>query len=315
MKSFIEKCLGIDVEIEKMNTNDKLPMLYNSLYDFQKVYMKNAEWVVAVPKEQINLSQIRRHHRQMEKLLNMHCAIYYKGTSNYSKNTMISDGIPFIIEDREIYLPFIGVLLNTEAERELKPVQRISFLTQKMLIQAIYEKWYEINATKAAARLGITRMSASRCFDEMDFLDMPVLALKGKSRVINIQEDRKALWYDIKKSLRNPVISVFLMAEDLKLPIRGGITALSNYSMLEDNSYSTYIVSKKDVGNLKLKEHKTSPKGETPGCLVQEVGYIVPFGKGKNIDPLSLSLSLSDEDMSDERVEKSVREMLEEYVW
>jgi hypothetical protein len=42
---------------------------------------------------------------------------------------------------------------------------------------------------------------------------------------------------------------------------------------------------------------------------------VVSFGKGDAIDPLSLLLSLTDDEKADERIEISIREMLEEYVW
>lgn len=315
MKSFIENSLGIEVDIEAVNLNNRLPMLYNSLYDFKRVSTKEFSWLMVIPKEQINLSQIRKHHRQMEKVLGLHCAIYLKKTSPYSKNTMIADGIPFIIEDKEIYLPFLGLLLSQDKERELKPVQKISFLTQKILLMAIYEKWQDMNVTKVSLKLDVTKMSVSRCFDEIEFMDIPVLELKGKSRVITIGENRKELWNSIKPVLRNPVLEVFVMETDLNLDIKGGISALSEYSMIEDNSYPTYVVMKKDIGELKLRDYKQSPRGEKPGCLVQEIGYYIPFGDKKGIDPLSLYLSLSEDEIEDERIEKSVREMLEEYVW
>ena len=48
---------------------------------------------------------------------------------------------------------------------------------------------------------------------------------------------------------------------------------------------------------------------------VLEVGYFIDF-EGKNIqDPLSVTLSLSEKDLEDERVQICIDEMLEKYVW
>ena len=44
---------------------------------------------------------------------------------------MMEEGIPFVIEGKQVFLPFIGYLLSKENERELAPVHLISFLTQK----------------------------------------------------------------------------------------------------------------------------------------------------------------------------------------
>ena len=49
--------------------------------------------------------------------------------------------------------------------------------------------------------------------------------------------------------------------------------------------------------------------------MIQEVGYIIPYKDDEDMDPLSLSLSVSIDEKADVRIEKAVREMLEEYVW
>lgn len=315
MKEFIEKSIGMTISIEKEDYSGKLPMIYTSLYDFKTVRMQNIEWLIAIPKEKVNLSQLRKHHRQIEKLLDIHCVLYLKNTSPYSKNTMIAECIPFIIEDREMYIPFLGILLNSSSGRNIKPVPKLSFLTQRMILSAIYDKWNKITVTKAAEELGITKMSASRCFDEIEFFDMPFLGLHGKSRVINMSDDIKETWSSIEKYMRNPVISTFYIKEDLHLPVRGGISALAEYSMISDNKYPTYIVTKKELKSLELKDQQVAVKYDEPGCVVQEVGYIVSYKDESVIDPLSLLLSLPDDEKADERIEKSLREMLEEYVW
>lgn len=315
MKSFIENSLGVEIEINDLDLRDKLPLLYIALYDFKKVAMNKTTWIIAIPKEKINLSQIRKQHRQIERYLKTYCAVYFEGTSPYSKKTMISDGISFIIEGRELYLPFMGVLLDIKDERTLKPVQKLSFLTQKLLLTAIYEKWFEVNVTKAAEILEVTKMSVTRCFDEIEYMEIPALGQKGKSRVINIPEDRKTFWNDIKDYLNNPVITRIPLDENSKLPVKGGMSALADYSMIEDNKYPTYAVQKKDINKFEINDKNLTLKGEEPGSIVQKLGYLIPFNNGKDMDPLSVSLSLTEEELSDERVKKSVDKMLEEYVW
>ena len=73
----------------------------------------------------------------------------------------------------------------------MAPVHLTSFLTQKMLLMAIYERWNEVKVSDAAKRMGVSTKSASRCFDEMEYLNIDVLGMKGKSRVSNIPDDRK----------------------------------------------------------------------------------------------------------------------------
>ena len=99
----------------------------------------------------------------------------------------------------------------------MAPVYLISFLTQKMLLMAIYERWNEVKVSDAAKRIGVSTKSASLCFDELEYLNIDVLGMKGKSRVINIPNDRKQVWQQIENVLRNPVIRRFVLREDMKL--------------------------------------------------------------------------------------------------
>ena len=71
--------------------------------------------------------------------------------------------------------------------------------------------------------------------------------MKGKSRVINIPNDRKQVWQQIENVLRNPVIRRFVLREDMKLEKKAGISALCEYSLLSDNVYPTYAVNKERV--------------------------------------------------------------------
>jgi hypothetical protein len=67
MKEFIEKSIGMEVDIKDGDYNGKLPMIYSSLYDFKIASMHNIEWLIAIPKEKINLAQLRKNHWQIEK--------------------------------------------------------------------------------------------------------------------------------------------------------------------------------------------------------------------------------------------------------
>lgn len=77
-----------------------------------------------------------------------------------------------------------------------------------------------------------------------------------------------------------------------------------------------YVCGRKNqISELGLKSIHEVPNNEEPVCIVQEVGYILPFKDKKAVDPLSLSLMLSDADMEDPRVENCLNEMLEELIW
>ena len=200
-------------------------------------------------------------------------------------------------------------------EREIAPVHLISYLTQKLIFVAIYEKWVEVTVTEAAIKLKVSKMSISRCFDEIEYLNVDIMGMKGKSRAITVPTDIKKLWEDMKPILRNPVIARYELQEDIHLENKAGISALCEYSLLSDNRYPTYAITKKEMAGVGLKNMRQVHKGEEIGCLVLELGYFIDFMDKKTEDPMSVALSLTEAEKQDERVDISVDEMLEEYVW
>jgi len=125
----------------------------------------------------------------------------------------------------------------------------------------------------------------------------------------------KKFWSEIHSVLRNPVIARYELQDDINLEKKAGITALCEYTLLSDNEYPTYAVIKKELSESGIKEKKKIRRGEEPGCVVLELGYFIDFRKKSMEDPLSVVLSLTDEEKQDERVMISINEMLEEYVW
>ena len=105
----------------------------------------------------------------------------------------MEEGIPFVLKGKQVYLPFIGLLLSDENKRDIAPVHLISFLTQRVIFVSIYEKWENVTVSEAAIKLGVTKKSVSRCFDEIEYLNVDILGMKGKSRVITVPTDIKKL--------------------------------------------------------------------------------------------------------------------------
>ena len=316
MKEFLEKSLQQNVIMtENKEVYKKLPLAYRGRYNIFTVEMNGVLWMAIHPKENVGLVMLRRDRAGVEKMTGLNCAIFLDRTTFYIKEKLMEEGIPFVIDGKQVFLPFIGYLLSKENERELPPVHLISFLTQKMLLIAIYERWNEVRVSGAAKRLEVSTKSASRCFDELEYLNVNVLGMKGKSRVINIPDDREQLWQQIESVLRNPVIRRFILRKDMKLEKKAGLSALCECSLLSDNVYPTYAVTKKELKASGVKEEKQASELEEIGCVVLEVGYFTDFlGKGLQ-DPLSVVLSLTEEEQEEERVDISINEMLEEYVW
>ena len=316
LKEFLEKALRQNVTIkEDKQIFGKLPLAYRGRYDIFIVETNGVSWMAMHPKIETGLVMLRKDRSRVEKTAGLNCAIFLDQTTFYIKEKLMEEGIPFVIDGKQLFLPFIGYLLSNANERELAPVHLISFLTQKMLLVAIYERWNNVKVSKAAERLGVSRMSASRCFDELEYLNIDVLSMKGKSRVITVPDNLKKFWNQTVGALRNPVIRRFVLNENIGLNKKAGISALCEYSLLSDNEYPTYGVTKKELEDSGVKTARHVRMSEEIGCIVLELGYFIEFDGKRMQDPLSVMLSMTKEEQEDERINISMNQMLEEYVW
>ncbi len=316
MKDFLEKTLRQNISMEETEyLNDKLPLTFRGRYIFFKIETNGHPWIAIYPKIEVGLVTLRKDRLRIEKLAGLNCAIFLDTTTFYIKEKFMEEGIPFVIKNKQVYLPFIGFLLSNTNERDIPPVHLISYLTQKLIFTAIYEKWKEVTVSEAAGKLGVSKMSVSRCFDEIEYLNVDIMVMKGKSRVITIPVDIKKLWENMKSILRNPVIKRYELHNDIHLEKKAGISALCEYSLLSDNEYPTYAITKKEITGIGVKTMKQVRQGEETGCVVLELGYFVDAWNKAVEDPMSIVLSLTETEIQDERVKHSVNEMLEEYVW
>ena len=314
MKEFIEKTLHQKVEITPYKKIKKFPLVLRTNYEFYQMEIMDQVCILANPKEKFGLAALRRQQKQIERLVGTYCVLYLNYLNYYSRDKMLEEGIPFVWENHQVYIPFLGLLLKQNEARQIKPCLKISFLAQKFLLTALYEEWNDLTVTAAAERIKVSKMSVTRVFDEIESLEIPVLTKRGRSRRYIKAGSKKEIWDTIKPFLRTPLVREFYLERDLSnISMKSGISGLAELSMLEDNSYPTYAVTKYEIREKGIDQERQIPRDEIPGCVVQEIGYCIPFYNGNIIDPLSIYLLLKDVD--DPRVETALEKMLEEYVW
>lgn len=316
MKAFLEKTLRQSVTMEESEyLNDKLPLAFRGRYTFYKIQTNGQPWIAIQPKMDVGLVMLRKDRAKIEKIAGLNCAIFLNNATFYIKEKLIEEGIPFVLDGKQVYLPFIGYLLSNENDREIAPVHLISYLTQRLIFVAIYEKWKNVTVSEAATKLEVSKMSVSRCFDEIEYLNIDILGMKGRSRVIIVPTDIRKLWTDMQDVLRNPVVARYELQEDIKLEKKAGISALCEYSLLSDNDYPTYAITKKEIVASGVRKMKYAHPGGEKGCVVLELGYFIDYKDKSLEDPLSVALSITQIEKQDERVDISINEMLKEYVW
>jgi hypothetical protein len=308
---YLEQSLHIKVRARPLKAADDFPLYLKAAYDFSLAKIGDAECVVMAPKESVKLPVLKKQVRQAELSTGKVCVLWLEKMGRYAEQRLIAEGIPFFVSGGTIYLPFLGALLAPSKERAIKQTGQISFLAQRMLLTALYEGWESVTVSDAAKALGVTEMSASRAFDDVEAVLHPYVKRMGRKRIFTPGSRTGEYLEQIWPVLRDPVIAIYRMddahaAKGLRLC---GMSAISRYSMLADNSYPTYGVTREQAKALPLVVPTVSTYEDEPITLVMVLRYIINYGDGSAVDPISAILSLRGDDADDPRAEKVIEEI------
>ena len=311
--NYISETLHVDMRVSLFNDTKMFPLYLRNAYELFKVTLYDAKCLLAYPVEQSNLSILRKHCNQIKTVTGMDVVLCLDSVRVYTKEQMLAEGIPFIVPGKDIYMPFLGVALSMSSTRELPNIKKISFLTQKLLLTAIYEGWTDLTLTETAGKLGISKMSVSRCFSELQAMGLLMVKNDRKMRRFSWEKNRRALCEVTLPFLNNPIVQEYHLKEqmDIKHKKLSGMSAISHYSMLNDNNYVTYSVSSDVSRTLVLPKNILVPDNEIPFMVLQVMRYEIKYNDSLAIDPLSAILTLSDEDKENSRVASAIDEILE----
>ncbi len=298
-------------EIQQKEFQSALPLYLKGKYDLENWQIRGQSVLVAYPKVDIGVVAIEKHRSKLENMFEMPVVFAFEKTTRYKIKKMTEKGIPFILNDRQVFMPFFGIVMNDSNMRDLPEIEKVSIQTQKLILLAIYHRWTIMDMTEVSQQLNVSRMTASRVFDELERIDSSLISKEGKHRKFYLCMELKQFWKSVQPFLFNPVIREYRLEQKLYDPILklSGISALSQYTMINDNSYPTYSLTRKGEKWCRLKEHSQVPKWESPGCIVQIVKY--ELNEKDVMDPLSVVLSLSKKEKADPRIEEEIEKLIQ----
>jgi len=291
-----------------------LPLYLQKGYRLQPVRIAGVPCLLAEPLDAPSLAALRKHRDQLTKLTGMESVLRFQQLNAYRKARLVEDGMPFLVGDRQIHLPFLGLALAKERTPPVPSTRPFASATRRFVLSAILLRWTRVTMAEAAERLGVTRMTMSRSFDELDGASIGMTTRRNRERVFIWAQGAKALWEAAQPHLASPVLRTLRIEDPAPLPgaTLGGFSALCTYSNLADNRYRTYAAMRKDIAARGWDELPCAHPGEDPGKLIQMLADWVPFGDGTAVDPLTAILSLTSEDRQDPRVEGAIQGILGE---
>lgn len=318
MLNYLKKHLGTNIFSKSFHHSKDVPSYLINSYDYSLLKIFNVHSLFVKPKD-FNLHTYKKHLIKLLSFYDYQIVLLLDEITPYQREALIKNKIPFVVKNSQIFLPFIGIVLQEKFKKSFRQIDKFTPSTQLVFIYWFYNFIdSKVTATVIAKMLDIPVMSANRAFIDLVSTGLFNYEIVGNKKVLILTCKKEELLRKIEGYLRNPLYrKVYITNESLiENPMYAGIYALGEKSLLSvDTSELTIAIYKKVLGNIDTKYLVDENYYKTMGSITLEVWSYDPrkLSKSGFIDDISLILSL--ESHSDERVQAELLKLKERYLW
>ena len=308
---YITKILGVTVKRKEWEDKN-LPFFLLEKYTFQQIMLEDQKCLFITPLGHIDsINTIQKHIKIIHQICQCPVVLELKQITSQKRDILIQAHIPFVVPDKQIYLPFLGIMLQEKFDTPANNQGKFYPSTQQIFFSILLGKCKPVVLSELAKRINVTPMTVTRAAKQL--CDTGYFYKKGsgdRAKKILVTDNKPKEVYElIKPYLICPVRkTIYLPKEQIEPEMfEAGLTALSKVSMINpdriqcfgtaDSAFNKYA--KNDV---LIDEDKQ--------CALQIWKYDPRVISGTNAaDPYSLALSF--ESTTDERILQAIDEMIE----
>ena len=318
MLDYLNQTLGLEATIIPWTEADRFPLYLRNGRKYFLLHIGGVECVL-IEADEKNFS-LPSFRKQVAKLPGQpeHIVLCFKRLESRQRKALIEAGIPFIVPGSQVYLPFLGVVLQERMKSVKSAPERFSPSAQLILLYLIYEPTVQpIRKVDLAKRLELSAMNVTRAVQELEALELVTVEKIGRSDYVSAVASGKSLYEKALPYMIDPVQKrLHVQKSDVlsELPVAGEC-ALAALSMLNGLQIECKAISRKKYKELDGIE-------EIDPAWTNSLDYIQlelwkydpqPLVDYHAVDVISLALSLRAN--RDECVEQAVEEMMEGYKW
>lgn len=305
---YLNQVLGIRVKYGNI-ISTHLPNFIRTRYRIQEVALDGKDVLFVYPLTELPAAEsLKKHLGRIQENKNIPAVIILQRLTYLQKKCLLSNRIPFIVEKKQIYLPFMAVYLQERCDAAVSEHNKILPSAQMVLLYFIYHGSGRMAASQAVKNLQLTSTSISRAIRQLEGFDVIQTRKEGIQKILCSDLSPQELFTASKKYLQNPVKRrVYIPAETLTEGLlKSGYSALEAWSMLNPPDVPCYAAKSIVPWNGVYTKELWSKERQ---AVVEQWCYDPrKLSDTDCVDKLSLALSL--QDSGDERIEEAVEQML-----
>lgn len=313
MKKYIKTALGCNVKEENYELPVKMPQYLLNDYSYKKYVIENQECLFVEPIE-FSFVTYKKQYQKIKQITHIQVVLCLKNITPYQRKSLIEEHIPFIVENSQIYLPFLAMCL-TEKYNEITEIEKFTPITQLVFLYLVYNK-VKLSATELAQKLNCTVMSVTRAYKALVDCKLFHSENDGVKKYVVSNSDRGELLKNAEPFLINPIEKIVYIKKDVELNeyLEAGLYALSKKTMLNatesDLCYAVYQKHKFNITNVVPKALSFVENA----VKIEKWSYNPSILADHNtVDDISLILTLNDD--KDERIQIELEKLRSKYEW
>ena len=315
MKKQLEQYFGCEVKIKEYKNKLSLP-IFMTMRDIVivEIYGVNFAIVDVMKEVELSVAAMKKQKSKYEEALQ--CPVAYQVALNSvsMRNALVKNGVPFADLPGNVFLPFLGIVLQDVYRKQHVKADKMMPATQMVFLELLYMNDAE-SALKSevANKLNLTKTSITRATAQLEEMGLIQQIKSGTEISIQRNCSRKEYYENAKAYLINPVQKVItIMRQEAAFEsFDAGETALSQLSELNPPRIEECAIYKGEevIDQLEIVDARYEDQDD---CLNVQLWKYNPsyFAREGQVDPVSLACTFKGN--ADERIEMCIEELLEE---
>ena len=315
---YLKENVDEHLTIQPLSESSHLSVSLRETYNFYEMTILDTQCILLeLVDEMPGIDELVKHVKQIGKLTKLPSVLYCKTISRYRRKSLIDNRIAFVIEDGQMYLPFLALDLKKAQENIEEKKNRFTASAQVAFIFFLYRDETAVNTTEFAEACGLNIMTASRALTDLYHAGLLTFKISGKTgrskeyrRIPHPEFFRRGRDY-----LKTPVNKIIFTTTIPADAVTAGLDALAEISMINPPGHPVMAMDKKNLHDEVLEIITNRDVIRDTKLVELELWDYDPrlFSAGQHVDLLSLFASLREE--WDERVSQALAEVLRGESW
>ena len=315
--SYLREALDVSMSFRNWSGSASLPAFMRARYHFQFGRLHNKQVLFMTDgNDNEDTPKTINKHISLVKDKWKHEVVYVRDAiTAYNRKRFIQHHIPFVVPNKQMYLPYLGIDLREYYKSKQIEVVALSPATQAIFIHALLSNNDSpLHSSTLIQELGYSAMRINRVFNELETCCLAHSVHSGRERRLQLDGVSSELLQRAIPFMKSPVKSrYYVQKTNKKIGLASGISALSHYSTIDGSSNKVFAVNRKKWNEIKG-DFKVVPLADETTIEIEVWSYEPRTYRKKNVvDPLSLFLSL--QHLSDERVETALKQIIDGLTW